>query len=56
MTNLFLLAQLLIPFVSQFRELLGLGEELLDFGREGLHQAVVADLTHDEVLELAITV
>ena len=50
---LFPFAQLLISFVSQFRELLGLGEELLGFGREGLQQAVVTDLAHDEVLELA---
>ena len=51
--SLFPFAQLLIPFVSQFRELLGLGEQLLGFGREGLQQAVVTDLAHDEVLELA---
>ena len=51
--GLFPFAQLLIPFVSQFRELLGLGEQLLGFGREGLQQAVVTDLAHDEVLELA---
>ena len=50
---LFPFAQLLIPFVSQFRELLGLGEQLLGFGREGLQQAVVTDLAHDEVLELS---
>ena len=50
---LFPFAQLLISFVSQFRELLGLGEQLLGFGREGLQQAVVTDLAHDEVLELA---
>ena len=50
---LFPFTQLLIPFVSQFRELLGLGEQLLSFGREGLQQAVVTDLAHNEVLELA---
>ena len=50
--SLFPFAQLLIPFVSQFRELLGLGEQLLGFLREGLQQAVVADLALDELLEV----
>ena len=51
--RLLLLAQLLIPFVSQLSELLGLGEEFLGLGGEGLQQAVVANFAHDEVLELA---
>ena len=51
--DLFPFAQLLIPLVTEFRELLGLGEEFLGFLREGLQQAVVTDLAHDEVLELA---
>ena len=50
---LFPFAQFLIPLITEFRELLGLGEQLLGFGREGLQQAVVTDLAHDEVLELA---
>ncbi len=52
-TILFSFAQFLVTLISQFRELLGLGEQLLGFGREGLQQAVVTDLAHDEVLELA---
>ena len=50
---LFPFAQLLVTLITEFRELLGLGEQLLGFGREGLQQAVVTDLAHDEVLELA---
>ena len=51
--GLFPLTQLLVPFVSQFRELLGLGEEFLGFFREGLQQAVVTNLAHDELLEVS---
>ncbi len=31
---LFFLAQFLIPLITEFRELLGLGEQFLGFGRE----------------------
>lgn len=40
-------------FVSQLHKLLGLGEEFLGLFGECLQQDVVADLTHDELLELA---
>ena len=36
--KLLVLAQLLVAFVSQLRELFGLGEEFLSFFREGLQQ------------------
>ena len=40
-------------FVSQLHKLLGLGEEFLGLFGECLQQDVVADLTHDELLEFA---
>ena len=51
--GLFPFAQLLVTFVSQLSELLGLCKQFLGLFGEGLQQAVVTDLAHDEVLELA---
>ena len=50
---LFPFAQFLIPFVSQLSKLLGLCEEFLGRLWEGLQQAVVTNLAHDELLEVS---
>ena len=50
--RLFPFSQLLIPFVAELGELLGLGEQFLGFLGEGLHERVVTNLTHDELLEV----
>ena len=50
--RLFPFAQLLVAFVAELGELFGLGEQFLGLLGEGLQQAVVTDLAHDEVLEL----
>ena len=45
-------AQLLVAFVAELGELLGLGEQFLGLLGEGLHERVVTYLTHDELLEV----
>ncbi len=51
--TLFTFPQFLVSFLSQLSELLGLCKQFLGLFGEGLQQAVVTDLTHDELLELA---
>ena len=51
-SQLFPFAQLLVAFVAELGELLGLGEQFLGFLGEGLHERVVTHLTHDELLEV----
>ena len=50
--RLFPFAQLLVAFIAELGELLGLGEQLLGLLGEGLHERVVTHLTHDELLEV----